>query len=88
MYCFLLLVKIDLKIKTNPNEIIVEGHIENDLPPYVILTKSISLYDNININNLGNFFVSGAAITVKTDNDSVQLVEYNSAIYKPCCEGA
>lgn len=72
--------EIDLKIKTNPNEIIVEGHIENDLPPYVILTKSISLYDNININNLGNFFVSGATITVKTDNDSVQLVEYNSAI--------
>lgn len=72
--------EIKLNIKNNPNEIIVEGHIENGLPPYVILTKSISLYDNININKLGNFFVHGATIIVSNGNDSVQLVEYNSSI--------
>ena len=72
--------EIDLNIKSNPNEIIVEGHIENDLPPYVILTKSISLYDNININNLSNFFVHDARIVVSSDTDSVELVEYNSAL--------
>lgn len=72
--------EIDLNIETNPNEIIVEGHIENGIPPFVILTKSISLYDNININNLSNFFVSGARIVVSTATDSVELVEYNSTI--------
>ncbi len=72
--------EIDLNIKSNPNEIIVEGHIENDIPPYVILTKSISLYDNININNLENFFIHDARIVVSTDTDSVELVEYNSVI--------
>lgn len=72
--------EIDLNIKSNPNEIIVEGHIENGLPPYVILTKSISLYDNININNLENYFVHGANIIVSNGIDSVQLVEYNSSI--------
>ncbi|MEZ5054881.1 MAG: hypothetical protein R2807_09025, partial [Chitinophagales bacterium] len=72
--------EIKLNVKSNPNEIIVEGHIENDLPPYVILTKSISLYDNININNLSNFFVHNARIVVSTDSDSVELVEYNSSI--------
>lgn len=71
----------EIKLNTNSyeNAIVVEGHIENDLPPFVLLTKSTPFYGNINLNNIASYFVTGAKITVSTDDDSVQLVEYNSA---------
>jgi hypothetical protein len=72
----------EIKVKNQDlkNAIVVEGHIENGIPPYVLLTKNKSYYGNVNINDLSSYFVNGANITVITDNDSVQLVEYNSAI--------
>lgn len=71
--------EIKLKTSAPKNAIIVEGHIENGMPPYVLLTKNSPFFGDININDLGAYFISGATITVITDNDSVQLVEYNSA---------
>jgi Domain of unknown function (DUF4249) len=71
--------EIDLNTNSYDNAIVVEGHIENDLPPFVLLTKSTPFYGNLNLNNIASYFVTGAIITVSTDDDSVQLVEYNAA---------
>ena len=88
-YCFFLLPfalisiscekEIKLKVSAPSNAYVVEGHIENGLPPYVLLTKNSGFFGNININDISSYFISGAAITVITDDDSVHLQEYNSA---------
>jgi hypothetical protein len=70
--------EIDINIDDPANALVVEGHIENDLPPYVLLTKNSAFFGNININDISRYFVSGAAITITTDDDSVHLQEYNS----------
>ena len=71
--------EIDINIDAPKNALVVEGHIENGLPPYVLLTKNSAFFGNIDINDIASYFVSGAKITVTTDNDSVQLQEYSSA---------
>jgi hypothetical protein len=74
----------EVKIKNQDvrDAVVVEGHIENGIPPYVLLTKNKSYYGNVNINDLDAYFVHGANIMVITDDDSVQLVEYNAAIIR------
>ena len=61
--------EIDLKVPNPASAYVVEGHIENGIPPYVVLTKNAAFYGNINLSNLANYFVSGAQITVTTDDD-------------------
>lgn len=88
--CFLLIVSFlvscekEIKMKTiiPKNAIVVEGHIENDLQPYVLLTKNSPFFGDINVNDLGSYFIHNAIITVSTDDDSVRLVEYNAAFIK------
>ncbi len=74
--------EINLKVPVPKNALVVEGHIENGLPPYVLLTKNSPFFGDINVNDIGSYFVSGAIITVKTDHDSVRLMEYNTAFIK------
>jgi hypothetical protein len=67
---------IDIEIPASAEQIVVEGRIETGVPPVVILTKSARFFDNIQINNLGSYFVRGANITVRSsDGDSVALTE-------------
>jgi len=61
-------------------QIVVEGYIENDQPPYVFLTRNSPFFGGIDLNNLGAYFVRGASITVSTDDGQVELVEYAAAL--------
>lgn len=72
--------EINLKVPNPKNAYVVEGHIENGIPPYVLLTKNAAFYGNINLNNLASYFVSGAHITVSTGRDTVHLQEYSGAL--------
>lgn len=62
------------------DNIVVEGYIENDFPPYVYLTKNSAFFGNFDVNDLSKYFISGAKISVFTDTDTVQLVEYSSEL--------
>ena len=63
-YCFFLLPfalisiscekEIKLKVSAPSNAYVVEGHIENGLPPYVLLTKNSGFFGNININDISS----------------------------------
>ncbi len=67
------------EINSLPPEIVVEGYIEaGDAPtsPFVILTRSIPFFNEINLNAIDGFFVRDAVITVSTDNQTVQLEEF------------
>lgn len=64
-------------LNQNP-DIVVEGHIEagdNPLPPYVILTNSLSFFSSVNINTLDNFFVHDAKVVVSDGTKDYTLTE-------------
>ncbi len=64
-------------LNQNP-DIVVEGHIEagdSPLPPYVILTNTLSFFNEININTLDNFFVHDAVVSISDGTKSYPLTE-------------
>jgi len=67
---------IDIEIPKESQQITVEGTIEIDRPPLILLTNSQGFFDNINLNDLGAYFVRDAKITITTGNDTIQLAEF------------
>ena len=56
-----------------PNEaqkIVVEGGIENGMPPYVLLSKNQGYFDEINSNTYNNLFINDAEVIVWTLNEN------------------
>lgn len=67
---------IDIEIPEGAKQVVVEGTIETDRPPFVILTKSQKFFDAIDPNNIGNYFVHGANMQVTgSDGTQTELVE-------------
>ncbi|HUH73892.1 MAG TPA: DUF4249 family protein [Chitinophagales bacterium] len=71
-------ISVDLPLPKD--QIVVEGFIENDVPPYVFLTKNSPYFGEVDINDLDQYFVKGAKIIVSTGTDSVELMEYSADI--------
>ncbi|MCB9075379.1 MAG: DUF4249 family protein [Chitinophagales bacterium] len=83
LFCFVIISiscekEFNMKLKETSNIIAVEGKIENDFPPYILLTNSFSIYKDFNINSLTNLFIQGANISIFHNNDTIHLKEYNS----------
>lgn len=59
-------------------KLVVDGSIENGVPPILTLTRTSKVFGDLNINDIGSFFVRNATVWVKdlTNGDSTQLVEY------------
>lgn len=70
--------EVKINLKTGDPSLVVEGAIENDLPPYVFLTKSIGYFSSINYNTLQNSFVHDAKVTVSDGINVVSLKEYSA----------
>jgi len=70
--------EIKMNVKETTDLIAVEGKIENDFPPYILLTNSFSIYKGFNITNLTNLFIQGAKIFIYHNNDTIELKEYNN----------
>lgn len=68
---------IDITIDGNEEKIVVEGAIEQGVPPYVILTKSVGFFSPTDLNSYLNSFIKGATITVSDGINTVQLDEFN-----------
>jgi hypothetical protein len=58
------------------SEIVVEGTIENGVPPFLMLTKNSPYFGGISVNDLSQYFVHDAMIKVWTGTDTVQLIEF------------
>jgi hypothetical protein len=68
---------IDIEIPPDAEKVVVEGTIENNVPPVVILTQSARFFDKVKINDLGSYFIHGASVKVtSTDGQSIELTEY------------
>ncbi|MFN3918072.1 MAG: DUF4249 family protein [Flavobacteriales bacterium] len=75
--------EITVDLPTGPQEIVVEGRIEQGLPPIIILTKTAGYFDPIDINSLQDMFVRNAIITVSDGSYSAQLTELCSQSLSP-----
>lgn len=68
---------IDIDIPAEAEQVVVEGTIEINTPPIVLLTKSSKFFDNINVNDIGSYFIHGAALKVTaSDGQQTELVEF------------
>ncbi len=67
--------EIDIEIPTSTELLVVEGAIEQNQPPFVLLTRSSDYFAPTDINSLKNIFVNDAIVTVSNGTTSVQLDE-------------
>jgi hypothetical protein len=77
---------VDFPLSSSGEKVVVEGTIETGLPPYILLSKSIGFFSNVDLNTLANSFLHDAAITVSDGAQSFKLREYkissgNAAFY-------
>jgi hypothetical protein len=69
-------IVVDLPV-TKP-KLVVEGSIENGLPPIVILTRTQSYFAPTDLNSIASTFVRNAVITVSDGTNTVTLQEYDT----------
>lgn len=70
--------EVDIKLKNGEEQIVVEGHIENGFPPYVILTNSMPYFSPVSEKSFENIFVHNANVRITNGNDTVTLREFSS----------
>lgn len=66
---------IDIELPDAERKIVVEGSIEPNQPPFIILTKTEGYFDPVDINSLKKSFVHDAKVTVSNGTTSVELTE-------------
>lgn len=81
LFLFLLLLtacekEVQFDMGQADEKLVVEGTIETDAPPYVLLTRSIGFFSRVDLNTLNEAFVHDAEIIVSDGSDSVILKEY------------
>jgi hypothetical protein len=67
-------VKVDLQ--SAPPQLVVQGQIENGLPPVVLLTKSIGFFSTVDFSTVENLFVHDAVVKVSDGIKTISLREY------------
>lgn len=67
---------VTVKIPAQSQQVVVDGSIENNVPPIILLSKSQQFFGTTNLNNLGAYFIHGAKVSIKgSDGTQAQLVE-------------
>ncbi len=68
--------EVHINLASSPPQVVVNGAIETNLPPYVILTSTISFFSNVDLTTLQNSFLHGATVTVSDGTKTITLKEY------------
>jgi len=80
MVAAMLLAACEKEIDVVPSDLepvlVVEGTIENDQFPRVILTRSVGFFDTLSLAALANSFVRNATVTISDGSRTVPLKEY------------
>jgi hypothetical protein len=69
--------EVHINLNSGEPNLVVEGTIETDLPPYLFLTKSIGFLSKIDLATLEGSFVHGAVVKVSDGVTTIQLKEYS-----------
>jgi len=68
--------KVDnLKLPKVEQKFVVEGYIENGLPPLVLISKSSPYFDPLAVNDILNSYVSGAKVSISDGSNTYELQE-------------
>lgn len=65
--------EITVDLPKAKEKIVVEGSIENDMVPIVILTKNMSYFDKVDENTYENLIIDDAIVTVTSDGNTDTL---------------
>lgn len=60
--------------------LVVEGSIENNQPPVVVLTRSLAFFEQLSVQDFANSFVRNANVFVSDGSRRVKLTEYRRQI--------
>ena len=55
---------INLDLPAGEQKIVVEGHIEPGIPPFIMLTKSTGYFSSTSLEDIANSFVHNAVIKI------------------------
>ncbi|GHA59177.1 DUF4249 family protein [Pontibacter akesuensis] len=69
---------ITIDLPEGKPELVVEGHIEQDAPPIIILTRTAPVFAEVSLQNLQDSFVHDAQVTVSSGGQSYKLDEVPS----------
>ncbi len=67
--------EVEIDIPGYEEQIVIDGQIETDFPPIVLISTSQDIYAPTNLDAFLGAFVSGATVTVSDGTTSVQLIE-------------
>ncbi len=70
--------EVELDIPVSEQDYVVEGYIEQNLPPFVILTKSTPYFSPITLATIEESFVHDAIVTVNNGTYTDTLREFSS----------
>lgn len=68
--------EIKLNLNSGKPSVVIEGQIENDLPPFVMITKSMGFFSKIDLNTLEENFLHDAFVTIYDGTTLDTLREY------------
>ncbi len=78
MFLFSCEKEIDLNFEEHQAQYIIEGYIDKDSPPLIIVSKSESYYNTISTESILNSIVTGSEIQVSDGINKYDLLEINS----------
>ena len=68
---------VNVIIPAQSQQVVVDGSIEYNSPPIILLSESQQFFGTTNLNNLGAYFIHGAKVKVTgSDGTSIQLQEF------------
>lgn len=67
---------INITLNQAEDKLVVDAQIENDMPPYVVLTKSMAYFSQISAQQLASLFVRNAEVTISNGTLTHRLKEY------------
>jgi hypothetical protein len=79
--------EVQIDIPGYEEQLVVDGFIETDRPPFVLLSNSKDIYAPTDLNSYLKGFISGALVTVSDGTTTIQLTELCSDNLPPGTEG-
>lgn len=67
--------EVQIDLPDVPAELVVEGILEQDQPPLIILTKTQGYFDPVDSSTIDGLFVNGAIVTINNGTTDYPLVE-------------
>lgn len=71
---------VDIIPSTLDQVVVVEGSIENNQPPVVVLTRSLAFFEQLSAQDFANSFVRNANVFVSDGTRRVRLTEYRRQV--------